>query len=150
MGSAKGVTMMYDREKEIDEALTTGNIALSCLEEARSMLNGAGGWGVIDILGGGMISTYMKHKKMRQAQKLVNEARNALRNYGRELGDVQGIGDVDVEVGELLRFADYFWDGFLADVMVQSKISKARREVDAAINRVRETQRRLNVMRTFS
>ena len=142
--------MMYDREKEIDEALTTGNIALSCLEEARSMLNGAGGWGVIDILGGGMISTYMKHKKMRQAQKLVNEARNALRNYGRELGDVQGIGDIDVEVGELLRFADYFWDGFLADVMVQSKISKARREVDAAINRVRETQRRLNVMRTFS
>ena len=141
---------MYDREKEIDEALATGNIALSRLEDARRMLNGAGVWGVIDILGGGMLSTYMKHSKMRQARKSVNEARDALRNYGRELGDVQGIGDVNVEVGEFLQFADYFFDGFLADMMVQTRISRARREVDSAIDRIQRMQRRLTVMRTFS
>ena len=141
---------MYDREKEIDEALATGNIALSRLEDARRMLNGAGGWGVIDILGGGMLSTYMKHSKMRQARKSVNEAQDALRNYGRELGDVQGIGDVNVEVGEFFKFADYFFDGFLADMMVQTRISRARREVDSAIDRIQRMQRRLTVMRTFS
>ena len=37
-----------DFEKERDEALAAGRTALSSLEEARSMLSSARGWGIYD------------------------------------------------------------------------------------------------------
>ena len=38
-----------------------------------------------------------------------------------------------MEVGGFLSFADFFFDGFVADYLVQSKIASAREQVDDAI-----------------
>ena len=47
-----------DYRKEINEALNAGQEALSCLNQARDCLNSAGNWGIVDMLGGGMITTF--------------------------------------------------------------------------------------------
>lgn len=50
--------------------------------------------------------------------------------------DVDNIPEFHVETGDFLAFADYFFDGFVADMLVQSKISDAKRQVDDAIQKV--------------
>ena len=38
-----------------------------------------------------------------------------------------------MEIGGFLSFADFFFDGFVADYLVQSKIASARKQVEDAI-----------------
>lgn len=38
-----------------------------------------------------------------------------------------------MEIGDFLSFADFFFDGFVADYLVQSKIASARKQVEDAI-----------------
>lgn len=38
-----------------------------------------------------------------------------------------------MEIGGFLSFADFFFDGFVADYLVQSKITSARKQVEDAI-----------------
>ena len=125
-----------DYRKEINEALNAGQEALSCLNQARDCLNSAGNWGIVDMLGGGMITTFIKRSKMKDADALVQQARSALKRFQRELMDVENIPDFRIETGDFLTFADYFFDGFVADMLVQSKIGDARRQVDNAIQKV--------------
>ena len=69
-------------------------------------------------------------------------ARNSIRNLKKELSDVDQLVDVDLNISDFLSFADYFFDGIIADWMVQSKIKDARFQVDKAIrelNRIKNT-----------
>ena len=63
--------------------------------------------------------------------------------YSRELSDVQDLQGINIEIGDFLTFADFFFDGFLADIMVQSKIRKAQDDIDNAIYRVESLLGRL-------
>ena len=40
--------------------------------------------------------------------------------------------------GDFLTFADFFWDGVVADWLVQSKINEARSQVEQAIPQVEQ------------
>ncbi len=71
----------------------------------------------------------------------MEAARRSLRKFSRELRDVDGLDPV--EVGGFLTFADFFFDGFIADILVQSKIGKAQRQCDDAIRQVRQIRGRL-------
>lgn len=50
--------------------------------------------------------------------------------------DVENVAEFHIEMGDFLSFADYFFDGIIADWMVQSRISDAKRQVDNAIHKV--------------
>lgn len=137
----KGMVVdMSDRnecqEKEIREALRAGQDALDYLNRARECLNSAGNWGLLDMLGGGLLSTFVKHSKMNDAEELIQRARGALQRFQRELMDVDNVAEFHIETGDFLSFADYFFDGLIADWLVQSRINDARRKVDNAIERV--------------
>ena len=128
----------YKNQKEIDEAIAAGERALISLEEARASLSSAGNWGLFDMLGGGMISTFVKHSKIDKAGAEIEYAKRDMRVFERELSDVQQRIDVDLNIGDFLTFADYFFDGLIADWLVQSKITNARAQVEEAILKVRE------------
>ena len=49
--------------------------------------------------------------------------------------DVENVAEFHIEMGDFLSF-DYFFDGIIADWMVQSRISDAKRQVDNAIHKV--------------
>ena len=49
---------------EMREAILAGERALSSLRSAQEKLNSAGNWGLLDMFGGGMFSTLIKHSKM--------------------------------------------------------------------------------------
>lgn len=128
--------MTYDIVKEKREAIEAGERALRSLRQAKSDLNSARGWGIYDLLGGGMISTLIKHSRMNNAEKNISVAKWELQRFARELDDVEDVTGVDFGIGDLATFADFFFDGMLADFYVQTKINNARAQVDEAIRRV--------------
>ncbi len=127
-------------EKEIREARAAGIRALNSLRQAQKHLDSARGWGIFDMLGGGMISSLVKHSKLGDAQRCVEQAQYDLRDFCRELEDV----DLpDVRIDDLLTFADFFFDGFLADFLVQQRINEARAQIDRACRQVEDVLYRL-------
>lgn len=132
--------------QEIHEAINAADDALIALRNAQDSLEAAGNWGVWDMLGGGFFSTMLKHGKIDQAQRELEEARGALRRFRRELADLDQSAEIDLDMGDFLRFADFFFDGFIADWMVQSKIRKGQQQVRQAIRRVEDIRRQLWAM----
>ena len=127
---------VYNQKKEVNEALHAIEETLGHLSRAQDYLSSAGNWGLFDMIGGGFITTMIKHGKMNEAERAMAAARNSIRNLKKELSDVDQLVDVD------LNIADYFFDGIIADWMVQSKIKDARFQVDKAIrelNRIKNT-----------
>ena len=61
--------------------------------------------------------------------------------------DVDTIAEFHIETGDFLSFADYFFDGLIADWLVQSRIKEAKRQVDSAIQKVEEVLRKLRAVR---
>ncbi len=134
--------MAYDIAKEINEAIRAGEQALRSLNEANDYLSSARNWGVVDILGGGLLTNLIKHSKVHDASRCMENAKRDLQTFSRELDDVDEYIP-DVKVGDFLVFADFFFDGFLADVIVQSKIGEARQQVNQAIYQVTSIVNRL-------
>ena len=131
--------MLIDRERQ--EAIDAGERALDSLYGVRKELESAGNWGLLDMFGGGMFTTFVKHSRMNDAQRYMERAKRDLAAFSRELADVSET--LNINSGDFLTFADYFFDGFVADMMVQSRIRDAQRQVDDAIYRVESILSRL-------
>lgn len=138
--------MAYNLEKEKQEAIDAGYRALRSLNVAKENLSSAGNWGLVDMLGGGFFTTMMKRSKMDQAQEQMDQAKYDLQNFSRELQDVTMNCDLNIEVGNFLSFADYFFDGFFVDWMVQDKINRAKDQVAEAIRQVEQVMDQLQAI----
>ena len=137
---------MYDIEKEKREAINAGNRALNSLRTARENLNSAKNWGLADMFGGGFFTTMLKHSKMDQAKQNMEQAKYDFRNFSKELDDVNMACNLNIDTGDFLSFADYFFDGLIIDWMVQAKIREASDNVSEAIRRVETLRTRLHEM----
>ena len=127
----------------INEAIAAGEQALDSLYAAKQKLDSAKGWGWVDLFGGGFITDMIKHGKIEDASRCMEDAKCNLRIFQQELSDAQISVDLDMEVGEFLAFADFFFDGLIADYLVQSKIEDARRQVADAIQQVSDILEKL-------
>ena len=131
--------MAYEKEKkEIMEAMAAGDDAIYYLEGAMEKLNSAGNWGIADILGGGMIISAVKRSRMREAQREMEKAKQAMMRFSREVADVDRSMNTDLDLDGFMGFADFFFDSFFIDMMVQSKINDAKRQIQAALEQVEE------------
>lgn len=130
---------MENNKREMQEAITAGEKALDSLFGARERLKSARGFGMFDLLGGGFFTDLLKHNKMNEAVRCMEEAKENLKIFQRELSDLCLSVDLRMEVGGFLSFADFFFDGLVADYLVQSKIASAREQVEDAIVVVTDT-----------
>lgn len=135
--------MGFDLEKEKREAIEAGNRALCSLREAQKNLQSAKNWGIWDMLGGGFISTMAKHSKMDRAKQNMEQAKYDLKKFSKELDDVNMNYHLELQTGDFLSFADWFFDGFFVDWMVQDRINQASDQVSNAIYRVENILRQL-------
>ena len=90
---------MYNEEKEKREARLAGQRALASLQDARNYLRSARNWGIIDLFGGGGLSGLLKHAKVRDASRSLEQAKADLQVFQRELRDVQSIDGLRIEIG---------------------------------------------------
>jgi hypothetical protein len=122
--------------KELREAIQAGEAALRCLRQVSSDLGSAAGWGTWDMLGGGMISTMAKHSKIDSAKQHAHDAQSQLRRFQEELADADQRLHLSLDVGGFSKFADFFFDGLIADWIVQSKIRAALEACSSTIANV--------------
>jgi hypothetical protein len=123
----------YDAEKERQEAVLAGERALDSLRDAEHFLGSARLWGIVDLFGGGGLTGLFKHSQLGKAQRSLERAKADLKSFQRELRDVYGLENIRIDISGFLTFADFFFDGVIADYLVQSKIRNARSQVEEAI-----------------
>ncbi len=121
---------------ELREAVQAGDRALRTLRQVQADLASAGNWGTVDMLGGGMLTTMVKHSKIDAAKQRAHDAQRDLRRFQQELADADSRLHVSLDIGGFSKFADYFFDGLLADWVVQSKIRGASSACSSTISQV--------------
>ena len=83
---------------------------------------------------------------MDQAIRNMEQAKYDLRSFSRELNDVNMACNLNINTGDFLSFADYFFDGFVVDWVVQDRINNAKRQVEEAIRRTESIVNQLQRM----
>lgn len=141
---------LHSELKEIEEAILAGESVLPDLDQAISSLGSAEDWGLWDMFGGGLISGMVKHSHIDEAHDNVNRAQEKIRHFKRELADVQRETDIQINIGGLATFADFFLDGLIADWIIQSKIEDSLAQVNHAKNTIVQAIRNLEMLREDS
>ena len=140
------LAFLSSQGRELREAVSAGNSALSTANQVLSSLDSAEGWGTWDLLGGGLISDLAKHSHLDDAQSSIEHLQSQLRRFKTELADVKISADMQVNVDGFLRFADYFFDGLFADWAVLDKIGQSQSQVQSTKSQIESVLYRLNSM----
>lgn len=134
---------MKSQDQEVAEALQAAQDALDHLYDARDLLKSAGNWGLFDIFAGGFFASAIKRGRMKDAQRKLDAARDALAVFVRELHDVDGAGGIRIDVDGFASAIDVFLDNPFVDVYVQGQINDAQIQVARAIEQVETLRDRL-------
>ncbi|MCK7500718.1 MAG: hypothetical protein MZW92_68780 [Comamonadaceae bacterium] len=65
--------------KEIGEAVAAGDEVIAGLDSVIAYFKSAGNWGIVDLIGGGLIVTAVKHSKIDRAKAAIHEVQARLR-----------------------------------------------------------------------
>ena len=115
---------------EINEAIEAGRDAQMRLRQIQETLRSAKGWGIYDLLGGGLISGMMKRIRMEKAQQQIEELRGSLEHFNSELKDVRVQCNTSAELSAWLNITDLVLDDPLSDWLSLSEIKDAKAEID--------------------
>lgn len=130
---------------ETDQAIQAGQAAHAQAQQALSTLRSAKGWGVYDLLGGGLLSGLIKHSRMDKAEQEIAQLRRALDRFNRELHDVRC--DATTELSAFWRVTDIVWDNFFSDWTALNQISEAKEQVERTDARILDILRQLQSVR---
>lgn len=130
-------------KREIDDCLNIISRMMPLLSEAERQFSSARNWGFLDMLGGGFLTDIIKHSKLSRASGCMNEINYLLRDLERELKDIQFTTDYSMNTRTFSTFADFLFDGILADTYMQSKIMSSLDQVRELHHRIEFIQARL-------
>ena len=142
------IAFLENQQKEIQEAINAGNQAFYIAQKILEDLNSAKNWSTFDLMGGGLIADMAKYDKLNKVQDQIQDLQNALRGFRTELADVTEriSGNLYVEIGDFLHFADYFFDGLFTDWMVYDKINDSRNRTMQTSDQIQKLLGQLNEM----
>lgn len=130
-----------DRTK-VSRAISIINQMLSKLSDAERSFKSARNWGLLDMFGGGTLTNLIKHSKISSASNSMSNINYLMGQLHEVLGSIRlPSGNYSVNVGGLATFADFFFDGIIADTYMQSKIINS-------LNEVRDLEARLEDLRS--
>ncbi len=123
--------------REVAEAISAGQAARQGISQVVADLQSAHGWGVWDLLGGDLLATAIKHSRIDDARQAVYTVQTALQRFQRELADVEQSAQFIIEdISTFETFADYFFDGLIADWVVQARIDRSLENARATAQRL--------------
>lgn len=143
----------YLREiKELDESIYSGNSLLSEIVETKKLLESAKTWGTLDLLGGDLISSLAKHKRVDEAQLHFTKVSNLLNSFNKELKDVN-VNVSSLSFSSTSKTFDIFFDNIFTDISVNSQINKSyedicdlQKKVSSILNNLEENKNKSNEM----
>lgn len=99
-------------------------------------MNSARSWGIVDVIGGGLLSTLVKQSKISKANDCINKAKRDLESFSNELRNSYSLQGLNIDINDFISFADYFFDSFFVYWIMQDRIAESRRKIDEAIYQV--------------
>lgn len=123
---------------EYSSVVSAADDALDHLYSAQQELNKAANWGFYDMMGGGMFTSLIKHSKLQNANREIQQAKEAVLRFSHELevSHVDADAGLHIDLGDFWSFTDVFLDNFFADMMMQQRITEAQRQVGQAIRQI--------------
>ena len=142
------IAFLEIQQHEIQAAINAGTQAFYIARTILEDLDSAKNWSTFDLMGGGLIADMAKYDKLNKVQDQIQDLQNALRGFRTELADVTEriSGDLYVEIGDFLHFADYFFDGLFTDWMVYDKINDSRNRTMQTSDQIQKILGQLNEM----
>ena len=152
-GPARRLTELAERRgqltadlKELTEAEAAARAAARALTEANGFLESADNWSTADtFLGGGALSSVLKHNRLDNAAARAAEADRRLAVLHAELRDVDGTLPSltgRLELGGFTRVADVWLDNIFTDLSVRGHIKSSLDQLGQAaqqVGRIRAT-----------
>ena len=87
----------------------------------------------------------IKHSHLDDADSQLSQLKYLINKYTRELKDVNMQLSIDLDISNMLRFMDFFFDNFFSDFMVQSRIEKTFQQAREAYYKVQQQLDELRV-----
>lgn len=135
--------------KELKEAIEAGYDVLAKLDTVLKELSSAQGWGMYDIVAGGMVSSLVKHSHIDKAQERLADLQNDILRFQKEVQDVSEIASIQIAISTGMRFIDVGFDNAFVDFMVQSKINASIEHVQLIHDKIMTVQKELLEKRTI-
>lgn len=135
--------------KELEEAIEAGYDVLAKLDTVLKELSSAQGWGMYDIVAGGMVSSLVKHSHIDKAQERLADLQNDILRFQKEVQDVSEIASIQIAISTGMRFIDVGFDNAFVDFMVQSKINASIEHVQLIHDKIMTVQKELLEKRTI-
>lgn len=113
-----------DRLKELKEAKEAANQVIIRIDAGLNQLKSASSWGILDIFGGGLISSLVKRNKIGEANRSLEEISSSLKSLNKELSDV------DISLPDTIpdsfsdELFDMVFDNIFTDIRVQGEIKE--------------------------
>lgn len=123
------------QNRELREALEQGELARTLALELQKELDSAEDLGAWDLLGGGLLVD-MANTSIWIGRRLVERLQAQIRRFKTELADVDIRQDLEIHIDSSLRFADWFFDGFIVDLAVQNRIEDAQDRVGSVLQQI--------------
>lgn len=130
-----------DRLKELKEAKEAADQVIIRIDAGLNQLKSASSWGILDIFGGGLISSLVKRNKIGEANRSLEELSISLKSLNKELSDV------DISLPDAIpdslsdELFDLVFDNIFTDIRVQGEIKEnliALKELRHAVVEIRD------------
>ncbi|WP_447410049.1 hypothetical protein [Clostridium perfringens] len=139
-----GIKDLLSNKTEISEALREANNCLMISEETLKSLRSAKNWGIYDIVGGGMISSAIKHNRIDDAKTYMERLSYSVDRLNKELGDVDtSIFNEGLNISGFSYTFDIFFDNIFSDFSVQGEINDSLYKIEDFRNKVLNLIRKL-------
>lgn len=128
------------------EALPAAATARDALAAVLASLDSASGWSTYDtFLGGGAISSAVKHSRLDEAARQAAHADRAVLALRTELADVGCVAHTPPQlvIDGLTRFVDIWFDNVVTDFAVRGRIKQAQENVGYSTRAVHEVAKQL-------
>jgi hypothetical protein len=120
---------IMDRLKELYEAKTAAQEVVARIDNALSSLDSASSWGIIDLFGGGMFSSFVKRERIRDANSEIKEISHSLKLLNKELEDVNMHLPTEISDAMSDNIFDIWFDNIFTDIRVQGEIKEQMTEL---------------------
>lgn len=127
---------LVEKQRELRQAVNAGEAALNSIDAAQNSLSQAMNWGIADFFGGGLIVTANKHHSLDTARYHIRQAHNHLQHFAKEVADANSKLQASLKINGLTSLADFFGDGLIAELLIQSKVRNAQQQCAAIRNQV--------------
>lgn len=120
------------------------NEILYMLDKAESDLKNARTWGIFDLFGGETITSLVKHRNIKKAEKHLKNIEDEISLLQTELKQVSIPVNTNIQTGLINKFMDIVVDHPLSDLYTQSKIKNGLSNIKSIRKVLEELESQLN------